>query len=340
MLPVRWAPKGCEFDTANRSGMKKHFPFVLAALGCGLLTTSLPAASAPGRTVVAADYSTRRIAELGADGSIQWEHAVKDIHDLHRLPNGNYLFQTSFQRVVEVNPRTDQVVWEYDAALMNGNKGKRVEVHAFQRLRDGSTMIVESGPARIIEVDPEGKLLKEVKLKVNHPNAHSDTRLARKLDNGHYLVAHEADGMIREYDASGVVVWEYAVPLFGKSPKGGHGPEAFGNQAFAALRLKNGNTLIATGNGHSVLEVTPEKKIVWELHQNDLPGITLAWVTTLQVRPNGNIIFGNCHAGPENPQIIEVSRDKKVVWTFKDFKNFGNALANSLVIDGDEPALR
>ena len=43
--------------------------------------------------------------------------------------------------------------------------------------------------------------------------------------------------------------------------------------------------------------------------------------------PNGNIVIGNCHAGPENPQLIEVTRDKKVVWTFKDHKNFGNATA-------------
>ena len=325
---------------ANPCGMRKQIPLALLALGCGLAATALPAVSAPQRTVVAADYSTRRIAELAPDGSIRWEHSVKDIHDLHRLPNGNYLFQTSFQRLVEVNPRTDQVVWEYNAAEMNGNRGRRVEVHAFQRLANGSTMVVESGPPRILEVDPEGKPLKEIKLKVDHPNAHSDTRLARKLENGHYLVAHEADGTVREYDGSGLVVWEYEVPLFGQERKGGHGPEAFGNQVFAALRLKNGNTLISTGNGHSILEVTPEKKIVWQLHQRDLPGITLAWVTTLQVRPNGNIVFGNCHAGPDNPQIIEVTRDKKVVWTFKDFKNFGNALSNSLVIDGDEPSLR
>ena len=57
--------------------------------------------------------------------------------------------------------------------------------------------------------------------------------------------------------------------------KGGHGPEAFGNSVYGAVRLKNGNTLIATGNGHSVLEVTPDKKIAWAIHQKDLPGITL-----------------------------------------------------------------
>jgi hypothetical protein len=40
---------------------------------------------------------------------------------------------------------------------------------------------------------------------------------------------------------------------------------------------------------------------------------------------NGNTIVGNCHAGPDNPQIVEVTPDKRVVWTWKDFTNFGNA---------------
>ena len=102
------------------------------------------------------------------------------------------------------------------------------------------------------------------------------------------------------------------------------------------MRLPSGNTLIGTGNGHSVIEVTPEKKIVWALHQDDLPGIRLAWVTTLQVLENGNIVIGNCHAEPENPQIVEVNRDKQVVWQFRDFERFGNALTNSqiLAVDG------
>src|SRR5258706_5907886 len=53
--------------------------------------------------------------------------------------------------------------------------------------------------------------------------------LVRKIANGNYLVAHESDGCVREYDAEGKIVWEFEVPLFGKERKGGHGPEAFGN---------------------------------------------------------------------------------------------------------------
>ena len=110
-------------------------------------------------------------------------------------------------------------------------------------------------------------------------------------------------------------------------------PKLLANHCYSALRLPNGNTLIGTGNGHSVIEVTPAKEIVWQISQDDLPGIQLAWITQLQVLKNGNIIVGNCHAGDKNPQVIEVSRDKKVVWSFKDFKNFGNAVPVSFVLD-------
>jgi len=276
------------------------------------------------RRLLAADDSTHRLAIVAPDGSLEWETTVGPIHDASVLANGNVLFQQGWTKLVEMTPGK-QIVWEYDAAKMNGNEGKRVEVHAFQRLGNGLTMVAESGPARIIEVDRDGKLEHEVKLKVKHPSTHSDTRLVRKIINGNYLVAHESDGFVREYDPAGKIVWEYEVPLFGKTRQPGHGPEAFGNSVFSAIRLANGNTLIGTGNGHSVLEVTPAKEIVWKVEQHDLPGITLAWVTRVERLPNGNTLIGNCHATSDNPQFIEVTPEKQVVWIWKDFKNFGNS---------------
>ena len=306
---------------------------LVVLIAFGVAVSSLPAEqTGPHRRVLAADDSTRRLAIVAPDGSLEWEIKVGAIHDASLLPNGNMLLQQGWTKIVEVTP-DKQTVWEYDAGRMNGNAGRPVEVHAFQRLANGLTMIVESGPARIIEVDKEGRVQHAIKLKVNHPSTHSDTRLARKLATGNYLVAHESDGTVREYDAGGKIVWEYEAPLFGKERKGGHGPEAFGNSVFSASRLANGHTLIGGGNGHCVLEVTPAKEIVWKLDQQDLPGITLAWVTRVERLPNGNTLLGNCHAGPENPQFIEVTKDKKVVWTFKDFKNFGNSMPVQAVLD-------
>jgi outer membrane protein assembly factor BamB len=270
---------------------------------------------------------------LWRDGAIAWEMPWGGIHDLHRGDDGKIYVQKDMKEVCAIDPAEKKVVWSYNSAKSNGNEGKRLEVHAFQPLKDGNLMIAESGIGRIIEVDKEGKLLKEVPLKRDHPDAHRDTRLARKLDNGHYLVCQEGDGSVREYDADGKVVWDYPVPMFGKEAKGGHGPEGFGNCTFSALRLKNGNTLLTTGNGHSVLEVTPAKEIVWKIEQKDLPGITLAWVTTLQILPNGNYMIGNCHAGPSQPILIEVEpKTKKVVWQLDGFEQFGNDVSNTLVV--------
>ncbi len=276
-----------------------------------------------------------KLAIVAKDGSVEWQMKWGGIHDIHVLPDGHIMVQERMRKIVEIDPKTKQVVWSYDASKSNGNAGKKVEVHAFQPLANGRIMIAESGPARIIEIDRDGNLLHEVKLQVANPHPHRDTRLVRKLSNGNYLVCQEADGVVREYDGeSGKIVWNYEVPLFGKQRANGHGPEAFGNQTFGAVRLKNGNTLIATGNGHSVIEVTPKKEVVWQIHQNDLPGITLAWVTTLEVLPNGNYVIGNCHAGPDNPLLVEIDpKTKKVVWQFDRFDLFGNSAPNSQLLD-------
>lgn len=274
-----------------------------------------------------------KLAIVAKDGSLEWEMNWGGIHDLHVLPNGHILVQQGAAKVAEIAPKEKKVVWSYDSATANGNAGKRIEVHAFQPLENGKLMIAESGAGRLIEIDREGKLLKEFPFKVEKPNAHTDTRLVRKLANGNYLACHEGDGVVREYNPQGELVWEFPVPLFDRKPAGGHGPEAWGNKCFAAIRLPNGNTLLSTGNGHGVLEVTPEKKIVWQLQQKDLPKITLAWVTTLEVLPNGNYVIGNCHAGPGQPLLVEIEpKSLRVVWTLDKFETFGNNVSNSKIL--------
>ena len=275
-----------------------------------------------------------RLAILDEAGQVEWEMPWGGIHDVHVLENGNVMVQRGASQVVELDRRTKEVVWVYDSRTQNGNGGKQVEVHAFQPLADGRVMIAESGTARIIEVERDGTLVRSVPLRVERPHAHHDTRLVRKLDSGNYLVCHERDGAVREYDPQGEVVWDYPVPLFGLERAGGHGLEAFGNDVFGALRLPNGNTLIATGNGHSVIEVTPEQEVVWQLTQNELPGIRLGWVTTLEVLENGHYVVGNCHAGPGQPLLVELDpATKEVLWTFDGYDTFGNSVPNTQLLD-------
>ena len=308
-----------------------HRRTCIALVGLGLVASSLAYAAEPvSHRFLAADKG--HVCLMGADGKVEWEMGVKvDVHDLSLLPNGNILFPMTSTEIVEMTP-AKEVVWRYQSKPKEGNKD-HVEVHAFQRLENGHTMIAESGNGRIIEVDADGKIQKEIPLTLEHPNAHRDTRMVRKIASGNYLVCHEGDGAVREYDATGKVVWTYKLDLAGRPRSGGHGPEGHGTEVFGAIRLASGNTLIGAGNGNRVIEVDPAGKTVWSVEQKELPGITLAWVTMVQALPNGNIIIGNCHAGEENPQLIEVTRDKKVVWQMKNFDTFGNGLASSQIVD-------
>jgi hypothetical protein len=290
------------------------------------------------RRLLAADSSSGRIA-LMQQTTLEtwetlWEHSVESIHDLHVLENGNILFQDTWTHLLEVDPVTGDVVWEYDAATANRDDStQRVEVHAFERLADGTTMIAESGAGRIIEVSADGTLVREIPLMINSPDAHHDTRLVRSTPTGTYLVAHEKDGVVREYDRAGEIVFSFDVPLGDRAAAPGNSFDAWGDQVFSAVRLTSGNTLIGTGNGHGVLEVNPKGEVVWQLGQDDLEGIRLSWVTTVQELSNGNLVITNCHAGPDQPQIIEITRDKEVVWTFLDFERLGNSLSNAVIIE-------
>jgi outer membrane protein assembly factor BamB len=305
--------------------MKRHL-FVVATLLLSLCVTSVTQAE---RLVLAsASYGKNIIAICDAKGEVLWSHKTggpkgghTGHHDLHLLENGNILYHDSWTKTTEMT-LDGKIVWTYDSAKANGNQGKRVDVHAFERLPNGLTMIVESGVGRIIEVDSDGKIQHEIQMKKD--DGRQNTRLARKLDNGNYLTCSERPGVVTEYDKTGKVVWEYKIntPVYG------------------ATRLKSGNTLIGSGGGNSIVEVTPAGEVVWEVKKS-IPeaNIELKWVTGVTELDNGNFIVGNCHAGPDNPQIFEINRDKEVVWQFNKFDIFGNGLASYEVLNDKQSAL-
>jgi len=284
-------------------------------------------ANAERLVLASASYGKNIVAICDTNGKILWSHKTaggktghEGHHDIQLLDNGNILFHENWTTIIEMT-LDKKVVWTYDSSTMNGNKGKRVDVHAFQRLPNGLTMIAESGVGRIIEVDKDGKIHAAIKLK---PGGTQNTRMARKLDNGNYLVCAENPGVVGEYNRNSEVVWEFPIKT----------------RVFGATRLRNGNTLIASGSGASVVEVTRAGKVVWEI-KDTVPDtkIILKWTTFLQELDNGNLIVGNCHAGEESPQIFEIMRDKKVVWEFNHYGIFGNGLACSQVLSDQQSAL-
>jgi hypothetical protein len=276
--------------------MKMFQRLILAALMVG----AHAAAEEAGHPFACTDYSQGKVFIVSAAGRLEWEYPAKNCNDLWVLPNGNLLFNTG-HGVREVT-RDRKVVFDYQS---------KSEIFACQRLANGNTFIGECNSGRLLEIDPAGRIVKEVNLlPAGKDGGHSYIRNARRLSNGNYLVCHYGEQVVREYGPDGKVL--ATIP----APGGPH----------SVVRLPNGHTLIACGDqksetGPQVIETDKAGKIVWSIRNGDLPGMKLAFMTGLQRLPNGNTVMSNWLGHGKfgtAPHLIEVTRDKKVVWTFAD----------------------
>jgi hypothetical protein len=259
-----------------------------------------PVQTGKGHPFVCTDYTQGKVFIVSAEGKTEWEYPSGTCNDLWALPNGNLLFNTG-HGVREVT-RDKKVVFDYQS---------KSEIYACQRLANGNTFVGECNAGRLLEVDPAGKIVKEVRLlPEGKDGGHVYVRNVRVLANGNYLAAHYGQQVVREYDPQGKVVRE--IPALG-------GPHS-------VVRLPDGNTLIACGDqpgGPRVIEVDKDGKVVWEVTKDELPGISLKFMTGLQRLPNGNTVMSNWLGHGQfgkAPHVIEVTRDKKVVWAFYDHK--------------------
>jgi len=239
---------------------------------------------------------------VDASGKATWKYPAVT-RDGYVLSNGNLLLTLSKNKtypggaVVEVT-RDQKVVWEY--------KGTQTEVNTAVQLDNGNILLTEAGNnPRLLEVARDGSIKVEIPLGCQVTNHHMQSRMARKLPNGHYLVPQ--DKTVREYDASGKVVWER------KSPE-----STADNRSFCCLRNAAGHTLISLTVGSHIIEVDQAGKIVWELRDGDLPGVPVNRTTALSWLPNGNIVFSNYAARAPQPKLVEITHEKKVVWTYTD----------------------
>jgi hypothetical protein len=264
---------------------------------------SADAPAAPqGRRFACADYTQGKVFLVGADGKVEWEHPAPSCNDLWVLPNGNLLFTTG-HGVLELT-REKKEVFSYKSSS---------EIYACQRLPDGNTFVGECSSGKLLEVDPAGKVVKEIKLLPNGDGGHAFMRNARRLPNGNYLCAHYGLGVVREYDPQGQQVLEIKAP---------------GNPHSVA-RLPNGNTLIAAGDAKGakeckVFEVNPKGETVWQVSSADLPPeLGLKFASGFHRLPNGNTVITNWLGHGQfgkSAHVIEVTPEKKVVWTFADHK--------------------
>jgi hypothetical protein len=249
-----------------------------------------------------ASYSNNAAYIVAPDDKVVWESAKMPgaCQDAWLLPN-NHILLSGGNQVREITA-DQKVVWQYEAP-----KEVPVEIHNCQPLPGGGALIGEGGTCRLLELDNQGKVAKEIKLALGG-NAHTHMRQVRKTGKGTYLVTAAGENNIREFDAQGR---ELRV-LLGKDieKQGVKWPIVH-----SAELLSNGNLLIGGAYGAPVIEVDKAGKIVWKLTADDIPETGFAYSAGCLRLPNGNTVVA---AYTSKFPIFEVTSDKQVVWKFRN----------------------
>ena len=259
---------------------------------------------------------------LVRSGKVVWSYAIparEEFGDCTLLSNGNIVFSRRLG-ASEVTP-DKKIVWNYDAP-------PGTEIHTAYPIGTARVLIMQNGnPARLLVLKKAGNQVeRELVLSTRNPEGvHGQFRHVRMTRTGTFLVAHMDLGKVVEYSAEGKEIWSVPAP-----------------SAWAAVRLKNGNTLIS-GNQHGyVREVNPRGETVWEINRSDLPGIPLYTVQEVQRLASGNTLINNWAGSlplerwPEVVQLIEVTPDKRVAWALRDWSTLGPASSTQLL---DEPGV-
>jgi hypothetical protein len=258
--------------------------------------------------------------EMTLDGQIAWSCKDPGLI-LTRLSNGNMLINGYDDNgVIEMN-KFGRVVWSYT---------KVGDISYASRLNNGNTLICDKGYGRIIEIEPKGEIKWEYGIMRNiflgFPSCDTTFDSILKM-----LKKDDSEKVERYLKNNG-----YIIPT-------------------VCERLPNGNTLIGDKKYHRVIEVTPDKQIVFEFYfPQELKDFSKEEI----VYPSGffvDFVYDNVaemerSEGIENvapvPEciiplpnenililgerdcflpstIVEVSRTKGVVWecNFKDWKS-------------------
>lgn len=220
----------------------------------------------------------------------------------------------------EITP-DKKIVWNYD-----GPPG--TEIHTAYPLEKDRVLIMQNGnPAKLLVINKSGnRVEKELILPTRAPGTHGQFRHIRMTPAGTFLVAHLDLGKVVEYDGDGKELWSVPAP-----------------STWAAVRLKNGNTLISGDQHGYVRDVNPKGETIWEINKNDLRGIPLYTIQEVSRLANGNTLINNWVGSVPQAewsrivQLIEVTPEKKVVWALRDWTTLGPASSTQLL---DEPELQ
>ncbi|MBI6545740.1 MAG: hypothetical protein HY692_03040 [Cyanobacteria bacterium NC_groundwater_1444_Ag_S-0.65um_54_12] len=291
-----------------------------------------------GNTLIA-DTGNHRVIEINETGEVVWQYGnhvnrlgggqgsgVSQLSEptfASRLGNGNIIIaDTGNQRVLEVDDMR-QILWHYRPGGARGGIPIRDPL-ILARTPEGSTLI--AGRDGVIEVATDLRIVWEYHFAANRETANiqvsseapvmpndsgspairSETRIQEIPSNlpDTFLLTDRVRSRIVEIDRKMQVVWQFTGLVGGERNRIEH--------PHYAVRLINGNTLIADTGYHRVVEVN-EKAIVWQFGRRGEEGSgpkQLASPRSAERYGNGTTLIADFG----NRRVLSVNATQEVTW--------------------------
>lgn len=249
-------------------------------------------------------------------GVVEWQHALEKGEECNTVSvtsQGHVLY--SYKKGAKLVDLEHRVIWDYKTP-------DGTELQSATQLRDGGFLLGICGnPALFIELDESGRERNRVSIDLEIPKPHSQFRQVFQLRNGNYLLPVMSKQKVMEITREGEVAKEFSTE----------------GRAFSSLELKNGNLLLPCGDGHyfSVVERETGKELR-RVTSGDIQGAALLFVAQVLQSRKGNLLICNWHGHTKDvtvdePQLLEINKKGKVVWSLNDKKNIGKVSAACLV---------
>ena len=276
------------------------YALVIAVLICGFR------AAAQDKILVAGSGNPSILLVDKQTGKVEWKHALEKGEECNTVAltkDGNILY--SYKRGAKVVTWDHRTVWDYPAP-------DKTELQSATLLRNGGVLLGICGnPAQFVELDKKGKEVNKVVFDLEVEKPHSQFRQVFQLRNKNYLIPVLAKQKIVDGSRKGQLVAEHKID----------------GRACSSLELSDGNLLLPCGDGHYYMIV--DRKTGEELkrvNSKDIEGAPLWFVAQVLELKNKNLLICNWDghtrgAVVDVPQLVEIDKDGKVVWTLKDKRN-------------------
>jgi hypothetical protein len=182
------------------------------------------------------------------------------------LPSGNVLItDQGNQRVIEVRPTDNAIVWQYGQNGVVGNGDNQLSnPNAAELLANGHILISDENNNRAIEV--RHTTPSHIVATFTAHGTVSGVAFASRLANGNTLLTDSNNNRIVEVDPFDNPVWQYLT-----NTRPGSNPSPLPTRA---VRLANGNTLISDQFNDQVIEVSLSQVIVASYGTINDPGFS------------------------------------------------------------------